>query len=104
MKQVRNNEVKGTMNKNDSSIDQSGLGSKIQDMLDIKNLKYLNEDKINSFKSGYESNNYLILAVMNDCFESFKFLLMEKNTSLLTKNSNGWNAFHFICKLKKLSK
>ncbi len=96
------------MNKNESmSLELSSCKTKQNnqnDILDIKNLKLLSEDKINSFRSGYESNNFLILSVMSDNLESFKFLLKEKNMSILIKNSNGWNAFHFIIKLKRLSK
>ncbi len=95
------------MNKNDSmSLEQSSFNTKhnnLADLLDIKNLKLLSEDKINSFRSGYESNNYLILSVTSDNLESFKYLLKEKNMSLLIKNSNGWNAFHFIIKHKRIS-
>jgi hypothetical protein len=63
----------------------------------------MSEEKINGFRTGYEANNYLILSIQSDNFESFKYLLTEKNSSLLIKNSNGWNSIHFIIKLKRIS-
>ena len=74
--------------------------------LEVKNLKYLTEEKINGVKVGYEANSYLIETVLRNKFDSFSFLLSEKyekGGQLLNKNVNGWGPIHFIVKLKRYS-
>jgi ankyrin repeat protein len=69
--------------------------------LDLQNLTYLPFDKINGFTTGYENNNYLILSIVKDRYDVFKFLIQEKNIDITFKNSNGWNALHFIIKHRR---
>jgi ankyrin repeat protein len=74
------------------------------DKLDLKNLKYMTDDKINKFSTGYENNNYLLLSVINDRYEVFEFLLNEKKIDVTFRNSNGWNVLHYIIKYQRFSK
>jgi ankyrin repeat protein len=80
-----------------------GTRTQTENLLDIQNLKYLPNDKINSFTTGYENNNYLILSVINNRFDVFEFLLKEKAINVTFKNSNGWNVIHFIVKYRRFS-
>ncbi len=75
-----------------------------EDKLDLKNLRYMTDEKLNKFSTGYENNNYLILSVINDRYEVFEFLLNEKKIDITFRNSNGWNVLHFIIKYQRFSK
>ena len=69
--------------------------------LDIETIKYYEPEKINSFYVGVEKNNYLILSIIKQDFELFKFLLIEKKAKAEYINENGWSILNFII-LKKL--
>ena len=63
-------------------------------------LKFYSTKKINEFTSGYENNNYLILSVLINNFDLFRFLIKDKNCRVDFLNSNGWTVLHFILKNK----
>ena len=69
--------------------------------LNIETIKYYEPEKINSFFVGVVKNNYLILSVIQENFELFKFLLIEKKAKAEYINENGWSILNFII-LKKL--
>ena len=46
--------------------------------LDMEKLKFYSTKKINEFTSGYENNNYLILSVLMNNYDVFRFLIKEK--------------------------
>ena len=91
------------------SINQNFYNSSISSMLnvpntiDIENIRYYTTEKINSFFVGVQKNNYLIISVIQEDLELFKFLLIEKSTKAEYINENGWSVLNFII-LKKLWK
>jgi ankyrin repeat protein len=91
--------VNKLLNKDSTGMTTMKTGN--QDILDIQNLTYLPSDRINSFTTGYENNNYLILSIVNNRFDVFKFLIQDKQIDITFKNSNGWDAIHFIIKHKR---
>ena len=113
-KNITSKESLSSSNKNKSKInfnkstDQKYNNSGISAMLnvsttsiDIENIRYYTPEKINSFFVGVQKNNYLILSVIQQDFELFKFLLTEKNAKADYINENGWSVLNFII-LKKL--
>ena len=64
--------------------------------VDIEKLKYYTPEKINTFFIGVEGNNYLILSVIQQNYELFKFLITEKNAKVDYVNGNGWTILFFI--------
>jgi len=85
-------------------MNQTKLGyNDTESALDVKNLKYMTEEKINSTKIGYENNNFLIETVIKNKFDSFAFLLSDKNCEVMNKNVNGWSAIHYVVKFKRFS-
>lgn len=75
---------------------------KINKMLDIAELKYFSDERILKYSNGYENNNYVILSIIHDKFELFKYLITERNLDLKFKNSNGWTILHFIIYHKRI--
>ena len=71
-----------------------------QNLLDINNIKYYTPEKINSFFFGVERNNYLILSVIQQNFDLFKFLLTEKKAKANYINENGYSVLNFILQKK----
>ena len=69
-------------------------------LIDIDNIKYYTPEKINSFFVGVEKNNYLILSVIQQNFELFKFLLKEKKAKASYINENGYSVLNFIVQKK----
>lgn len=69
--------------------------------LQLDYIKHLTKDQVRKYSTGYEKNNYLILAVQLNDLDIFKYLLTEKADNLLYKNANGWNVLHFVLKLKR---
>ena len=84
-----------SQNPNLSNISMNNISS-----LDIEKLKFYSTKKINEFTSGYENNNYLILSVLINNFDLFRFLIKDKNCRVDFLNSNGWTVLHFILKNK----
>ena len=64
--------------------------------LDIETIKYYSPEKINSYYIGVENNSYLILSVIQQNYELFKFLIKEKNAKVDYINGNGWTILFFI--------
>ena len=69
--------------------------------INIEDIQFYTPEKINSFYIGVAKNNYLILSVIQENFELFKFLLKEKKAKADYINQNGWSILNFII-LKKL--
>ena len=86
-----NNIVNGGEHQLNNSIASINISS-----LDIEKLKYYTPEKINSFFIGVEGNNYLILSVIQQNYELFKFLITEKNAKVDYVNGNGWTILFFI--------
>jgi len=80
-------------NLNKSNITKFNMS---QTVIDIDNIKYYTPEKINSFFIGVERNNYLILSVIQQNFELFKFLLKEKKAKADYINENGYSVLNFI--------
>jgi len=76
----------------------------IDKILNLEEMKYYSDEKLVKFSNGYENNNYLMLAILHDKFDIFKYLIRERNMDLRFKNSNGWNIMHFIIHYKRISK
>lgn len=111
----KNTELKKLIeeNKNDFSANLSNSNLKkefistndpIDKILNLDDLKYFSDEKIIKYSNGYENNNYLMLAVIHDRFEVFKYLFRERNLDLKFKNSNGWTVLHFILHHKRFGK
>ena len=64
--------------------------------LDIETIKYYSPERINSYYIGVENNSYLILSVIQQNYELFKFLIKEKNAKVDYINGNGWTILFFI--------
>lgn len=64
--------------------------------LDIDKIKYFSPEKINSFSVGVESNSYLILSVIQEKYDLFKFLITDKKAKVDYVNGNGWTILFFI--------
>jgi hypothetical protein len=78
----KNNNINGgeqIQNNNNNNINNSIISIDISS-LDIDKIKYFSPEKINSFFVGVESNSYLILSVIQEKFELFKFLITEKKS------------------------
>lgn len=84
----------------DSNKNKLSLNEDSHSMLDISNLKFIPDSKLNSFTNGIENNSYLILSVIEDKFDTFKYLL-TRGINFCYVNSNGWNVLHFIINLKR---
>ena len=80
-------------NLNKSSMSKFNIS---QNVIDIDNIKYYTSEKINSLFVGVERNNYLILSVIQQNFELFKFLLKEKKAKADYINENGYSVLNFI--------
>lgn len=65
-------------------------------LIDIEQLKYLSTEQINSYVTGYENNNYLLLSVIQNNFEAFKYLLLNKKSKVDFVNANGNTILHLI--------
>ena len=76
------------LNKSSISINVSSL--------DIETIKYYSPEKINSFFIGVENNTYLILSIIQQNYELFKFLITEKKAKVDYINGNGWSILFFI--------
>ena len=87
--QIHNN------NNNNININNSIISIDISS-LDIDKIKYFSPEKINSFFVGVESNSYLILSVIQEKYDLFKFLITEKNAKVDYVNGNGWTILFFI--------
>ena len=87
---------------NVNNLNKSGISklSMNQTLIDIDNIKYYTPEKINSFFVGVEKNNYLILSVIQQNFELFKFLLKEKKAKASYINENGYSVLNFIVQKK----
>ena len=84
---------------NQISLNQSTISkasSKNNSNLDMEKLKFYSVEQINSFSTGYENNNYLILSVLQNNFDAFKFLLTEKKAKVDFINANGCTVLYFI--------
>ena len=88
----------------ENNLKTNNLPDPIDKILDIEDLKYYSDERILKFTNGYENNNYIILSIIHDKFEVFKYLFKERNLDLKFKNSNGWNIIHFIIFHKRISK
>ena len=65
-------------------------------IIDIESIRYYYPEKVNSFFVGVEKYNYLMLSVIQNNFDLFKFLLIEKNAKPQYINENGWSVLNFI--------
>ena len=65
-------------------------------IIDIESIRYYYPEKVNSFFVGVEKYNYLMLSVIQNNFDLFKFLLIEKNAKPEYINENGWSVLNFI--------
>ena len=90
---IKNNKVNVSQNPNLSNVSLNNISS-----LDMDKLKFYSTKKINEFTSGYENNNYLILSVLMNNYDVFRFLIKEKGCRVDFLNSNGWTVLHFILK------
>ena len=99
-KKNENNEKFDKNNQNELNKSNMSKFNMSQDLLDINNIKYYTPEKINSFFFGVERNNYLILSVIQQNFELFKFLLTEKNAKANYINENGYSVLIFILQKK----
>jgi ankyrin repeat protein len=88
-----------TGNKNINNLNENNAQLN-ESMLDVSNLKFIPDNKLNSFTNGIENNSYLILSIIEDKFDTFVYLL-SRGVSISFVNSNGWNALHFIINLKR---
>ena len=68
----------------------------ISHTIDIESIRYYYPEKVNSFFVGVEKYNYLMLSVIQNNFELYKFLLIEKNAKPQYINENGWSVLNFI--------
>ena len=84
------NNINGSqqLNKSNISINISNIS--------IEAIKYYPPEKINSFFIGVENNSYLILSIIQQNYELFKFLITEKNAKVDYINGNGWSVLFFI--------
>ena len=91
-----------TINNNHINLNQSNISrlNMSQTLIDIDNIKFYTPEKINSFFYGVEKNNYLILSVIQQNFELFKFLLKEKKAKANYINENGYSVLNFILQKK----
>ena len=98
----KNNNFKKSINQN---FNNSNISSILNESttIDIENIRYYTTEKINSFFVGVQKNNYLIISVIQQDLELFKFLLIEKSAKAEYVNENGWSVLNFII-LKKLWK
>ena len=67
----------------------------------IDYIKHLTVDQIIKYSSGSDKNNYIIMSIIENDYNAFKYLLIEKSATLYYKNSSGLNALHFILKYKR---
>ena len=102
------NELYGIKNNNINNSKQAFNNSNISgylnittSALDMEKIKFYSPEKINSFVSGVEGNTYLILSVIQQNYDAFKFLLEDKKAKADHINGNGWTVIFFII-LKKL--
>jgi len=68
----------------------------VSKIIDIESIRYYYPEKVNSFFVGVEKYNYLMLSVIQNNFDLFKFLLIEKNAKPEYINENGWSVLNFI--------
>ena len=68
----------------------------VSKIIDIESIRYYYPEKVNSFFVGVEKYNYLMLSVIQNNFDLFKFLLIEKNAKPQYINENGWSVLNFI--------
>ena len=97
-----NNNFNKSINQNFNNSNISSVLN-VSTIIDIENIRYYTTEKINSFFVGVQKNNYLIISVIKQDFELFKFLLIEKSAKAEYINENGWSVLNFII-LKKLWK
>ena len=104
LKGSNKNNINNNFNKStNKKFNNSNISSmfNVSTSIDIDEIKYYTPEKINSFYVGVQKNNYLILSVIQQDYELFKFLLIEKNAKADYINENGWSILNFII-LKKL--
>ena len=85
---------KSTIN-GDEKLNKSNISINLSS-LSIEAIKYYSPEKINSYFIGVENNTYLILSVIQQNYELFKFLITEKNAKVDYVNGNGWTVLFFI--------
>ena len=98
------NNNNNNLNKSNTNFNNSGISSMLNittSALDMEKIQYYTSEKINKFKVGVEKNTYLILSVIQQNYDTFKFLLEEKKAKVDYINENGWTVLNFII-LKKL--
>ena len=86
--------LNATTNMNKSMMSKVSLSS--MKALDMDKIKFYSTEQINSFSTGYENNNYLILSVLQNNYDAFKYLLTEKGAKVDFVNSNGFTVLYFI--------
>ena len=96
---LTNNDQTKSIHNNLNSSKISNLNIS-QTLIDIDNIKYYTPEKVNSFFVGVERNNYLILSVIQQNFELFKYLLLEKKAKANYINENGYSVLNFIIQKK----
>ena len=96
-KNNKNNNVKNGLINGGEQLNKSTLSINVNiNSLDIDTVKYYSPGKINSFYVGVENNSYLILSVLQQKYDLFKFLITEKNAKVDYVNGNGWTILFFI--------
>ena len=97
---AKNNKNQNKINKNYLNTSNISNENMSQINIDIDNIKYYTPEKINSIFFGVERNNYLMLSVIQQNFELFKFLLKEKKSKANYINENGYSILNFILQKK----
>ena len=86
--------LNATTNMNKSMMSKVSLSS--MKALDMDKIKFYSTEQINSFSTGYENNSYLILSVLQNNYDAFKYLLTQKGAKVDFVNSNGFTVLYFI--------
>ena len=95
-----NEEITNKTNINNLNISTLSKLNMSQTLIDIDNIKYYIPEKINSSFFGVERNNYLIISVIQQNFELFKYLLTKKKAKANYINENGYSVLNFILQKK----